>query len=266
MIQSVHKADPQNRTQIACLSPFISTGKERDEETGYNYHGARYYDANLMTGWLSVDPMSDKHPNVSSYTYCYWNPIKLIDPDGCDSIVLMPKNKRSKYDDMWIRSSDRDNTISVHTHGKYDDKKKKFTGIMISDNSPKGFHYGGVKEVVSEIQNSPVYKEAQKKGERCYVTLYICYAAKGKKSFAQQVSEQLPGIVIIAPTGTVGITKPHKNWLTRKSSYRYEINDGDKISIRNTYNAWQVIEQGAVIDSFSPKSSTPNNYIEEHPL
>ncbi len=59
-----------------------STGKEKDEETGYGYFGARYMDHELMTSWLSVDPMSDKYPSISPYAYCAWNPIKLIDPDG----------------------------------------------------------------------------------------------------------------------------------------------------------------------------------------
>ena len=59
-----------------------STGKERDEETGYGYFGARYMDHELMTMWLSVDPMADKYPNISPYNYCMWNPIKLADPDG----------------------------------------------------------------------------------------------------------------------------------------------------------------------------------------
>ena len=36
-----------------------STGKERDSETGFSYFGARFYDSDLMTGWLSVDPMAD---------------------------------------------------------------------------------------------------------------------------------------------------------------------------------------------------------------
>ena len=62
--------------------PFVSTGKERDEETGYGYFGARYMDHELMTMWLSVDPMSDKYPNISPYAYCAWNPVKLVDPDG----------------------------------------------------------------------------------------------------------------------------------------------------------------------------------------
>jgi RHS repeat-associated protein len=59
-----------------------STGKERDEETGFGYFGARYMDHELMTMWLSVDPMADKYPNISPYAYCAWNPVKLVDPDG----------------------------------------------------------------------------------------------------------------------------------------------------------------------------------------
>ena len=61
---------------------FTFTGKERDEETGYGYFGARYMDYELTTMWLSVDPMSDKYPSISPYAYCAWNPVKHVDPDG----------------------------------------------------------------------------------------------------------------------------------------------------------------------------------------
>lgn len=63
---------------------FRFTGKEKDEETGYGYFGARYMDHEQMTMWLSVDPMADKYPSISPYNYCMWNPVKLIDPDGRD--------------------------------------------------------------------------------------------------------------------------------------------------------------------------------------
>ena len=76
------------------LSRFSFTGKERDEETGYGYFGARYMDHELMTMWLSVDPMADKYPSISPYNYCMWNPVKLIDPDGCDTLVF---NKYGNY-------------------------------------------------------------------------------------------------------------------------------------------------------------------------
>ena len=58
------------------------TGKERDSETGFSYFGARYYDSDLMTGWLSVDPLADKYPSLSPYAYCANNPVRLVDPDG----------------------------------------------------------------------------------------------------------------------------------------------------------------------------------------
>ncbi len=42
---------------------------------------ARHYNSDLSI-WLSVDPMSDKYPGVSPYTYCANNPVRLVDPDG----------------------------------------------------------------------------------------------------------------------------------------------------------------------------------------
>lgn len=44
-------------------------------------YGANYWNE-LLTGWLSVDPMMDKYPGLSPYNYCAWNPVKLVDPDG----------------------------------------------------------------------------------------------------------------------------------------------------------------------------------------
>ena len=70
------------------FSGFVFTGKERDEETGYGYFGARYMDHELTTMWLSVDPMADKYPNISPYAYCNWNPIGLVDPNGMDTITF----------------------------------------------------------------------------------------------------------------------------------------------------------------------------------
>ena len=65
----------------------IKYNEQRDEETGFSYFGARYMDHELMTMWLSVDPMSDKYPGISPYAYCAWNPIRITDPNG-DSLRL----------------------------------------------------------------------------------------------------------------------------------------------------------------------------------
>ena len=67
---------------ITPKTPQSFTGKEKDSETGFSYFGARYYDSDILTAWLSVDPLADKYPNLSPYAYCAWNPVRLVDPDG----------------------------------------------------------------------------------------------------------------------------------------------------------------------------------------
>lgn len=39
--------------------------------------------------------MSDKYPSLSPYAYCAWNPVKLVDPDGMDTIVSIDINNGS---------------------------------------------------------------------------------------------------------------------------------------------------------------------------
>ena len=45
------------------------------------YYGARYYEPRLSL-WMSVDPLQEKYPNISTYCYAANNPIKFIDSDG----------------------------------------------------------------------------------------------------------------------------------------------------------------------------------------
>ncbi|UZR27237.1 SpvB/TcaC N-terminal domain-containing protein [Methylococcus mesophilus] len=56
------------------------TGKERDEESGLNYHAARYY-APWLAKWISADPIGWKG-GVNLFAYCSGNPTRLIDPSG----------------------------------------------------------------------------------------------------------------------------------------------------------------------------------------
>ena len=91
--------------ESTALLPYKFTGKERDEETGLYYFGARYLDAKYSR-WISTDPAlgeyipkagkgtadeAGKLPgiggafnsvNLNLYHYAGNNPVKYTDPDG----------------------------------------------------------------------------------------------------------------------------------------------------------------------------------------
>jgi RHS repeat-associated protein len=60
------------------------TGHLRDQETGNDYAGARYY-ANTRGRWLSVDPVLGDVSNpqrLNRYSYVGNDPVNIVDPDG----------------------------------------------------------------------------------------------------------------------------------------------------------------------------------------
>ena len=62
------------------LKRYRYTGKERDEENGFTYHGARYY-APWLGRWTAVDPAGIKG-GQNLYAYANVNPVGQFDPSG----------------------------------------------------------------------------------------------------------------------------------------------------------------------------------------
>jgi len=107
---------------------FHFTGKEKDPETGYSYFGARYLDHELMTMWLSVDPMADKYPSLSPYAYCAWNPVKMVDPDGLTPRIYVETNGVGHA----FVSVEIKGKLIVYTYGRYlggDKNKSAFNSL-----------------------------------------------------------------------------------------------------------------------------------------
>ena len=71
----------RNAAEIS-LKRYRYTGKERDEENGFTYHGARYY-APWLGRWTACDPIG-VGDGTNVYQYVSANPIRLVDDLGLE--------------------------------------------------------------------------------------------------------------------------------------------------------------------------------------
>ena len=88
-----------DKNMKAAAKRYRYTGKERDEENGLNYHGARYY-ALCLGRWVSCEPGIMGRMNVSDFSTT--NAISHLDPDGFPTIsnlFIYAENNPLKYID-----------------------------------------------------------------------------------------------------------------------------------------------------------------------
>ena len=76
---------------------YLTTQHERDNETGLDYRGARYYDSDVAR-FLSLDPLATQFPDWSAYNYVFSNPIFYIDPTG-----RSPEEKKTGWTDNHVK-------------------------------------------------------------------------------------------------------------------------------------------------------------------
>ncbi len=68
------------------IPKYSFNAKELDEETGMYYYEARYYAPPTFT---SRDPLFEKYFWMSPYAYCANNPVKYVDPTGCENVIYI---------------------------------------------------------------------------------------------------------------------------------------------------------------------------------
>ena len=64
------------------------TGKERDDESGFSYHGRRYYAA-WIGRWISADPKG-LVDGTNLYGYAHYAPLTAVDPTGTTAVTPDP--------------------------------------------------------------------------------------------------------------------------------------------------------------------------------
>lgn len=135
---------------------FRFTGKERDEETGFGYFGARYMDHELMTMWISVDPLADKYPSISPYNYCLWNPVKLVDPDGNEAV-----------DDGWKVDNQNKTITRVNLYGGDNTQYVEGDGAPVRNNTSRGALLNEYKgyEVIDDVSGFAQLNPAEERAK-----------------------------------------------------------------------------------------------------
>lgn len=133
-------SEQQNGTSY--YSPFKFSAKEKDNETGYSYFGARFYSPELSV-WLSIDPMDHKYPQYSTYHYCGLNPVMVTDPDGADWLEKEGDNGKKVV--FWDASVTDASQVDPKSGQKYWGKE----GFGIDEESGQAVHYksDGTKEM-----------------------------------------------------------------------------------------------------------------------
>ena len=99
-------------------------------------------DHELMTMWLSVDPMAGKYPSISPYNYCIWNPTKLVDPNGENAVDDWYMNNSTQYYTWFDGSGEREGYTHIGEKG-----------------SVLGEYEPYVDEILKEYGHSGLYRE-----------------------------------------------------------------------------------------------------------
>ncbi len=127
---------------------YLTTQHERDLETGLDYRGTRYYDADLAR-FLTLDPMAEKYMGYSPYNYVMSNPIRLIDPDGMQ-VEWVPDIDKKGNIRLYAEKGDNLQTLKEYFKGstRFSDKqledtynKNKAVFSIPSDNYSDAFEY-----------------------------------------------------------------------------------------------------------------------------
>ncbi len=153
------------------LKRYRYCGKERDEETGLYYYGARYYAA-WLGRFVSVDPLAEKFPQLTPYNYAGNKPVTYKDLHGLQSSggdnevqnvkqdntrVVKPRVSQS---DLQRPSSDQ---LTVKERAENAIEFAKLAGemgsnVQINEVHSENFHQVGIRIEQNDLVNTQYFE------------------------------------------------------------------------------------------------------------
>jgi len=228
------------------LKRYRYVGKERDEETGLYYYGARYY-AGWLCRFVSVDPKLNEMPHFSSYTYCYDNPMKHIDDKGKKPKVIVT-NKEG------VTNIRIENTLYITNR-----HKKKFDNFetMINDINEKylkGDSFNLIDFSTTGLQKDGTFKFDKQKINMEIETKYE--VVKNRREAKQKIDESGGFGVIL--NSLPPKSRSNAFSLSKYSKINLEVNDGAYTLAHEIGHTFGFADKYVDIQN--------GNYLESHPL
>ena len=128
------------------LPKYSFNAKELDEETGFYYYEARYYNPPTF---ISRDVLFEEKPWFTPYHYCSNNPVVYIDPSGNDEWEI----NSSGYVIKHIENTEHDAFYMVDEQGnRIEGKTCELTYGTIERHIQRSYEYRGEKDVYDVFQ------------------------------------------------------------------------------------------------------------------
>ncbi|MFB5622930.1 MAG: RHS repeat domain-containing protein, partial [Nitrosarchaeum sp.] len=229
-------------------TPFTFNAKEQDEETGLHYYGARYYDS--KTGvWLSVDPLWEKYPNVSSYVYVNNNPLRFIDPNGLEKIIALNSNdsRNTKIINSANNYPENDPVIHIWAHGSP-------TNINIPQGNTETPIYNE-DQLNGYLSNVSQVWQEKEENSFSIIVFHCCETGKGEDNFAQKISEseKFKNVLIVAPNENVAVSDQNEVEIGVFTSHKENVN-GEMKDVKGDKGAWIFYLNGNKVNSMEGDS------------
>ncbi len=241
--------------------PPCSNGKEKDWESGFHYYGARYYWSEIMTGWLSVDPMMDKYPGISPYAYCEWNPVLFVDPNGKEKVVS-------------FTNSTGDNKIACAADNFEDDENVIHFWAHGLPNMVQTINHDCTKNNITTAEEMHIFLceesglyQNKTEDETLILVMHSCSTGQGEDNIAKKISSGLD-LLVIAPTLNIQIQTDNEGTPDQVS---YDLgapvlSNGKTVGL----GSWNVYYKGVLVETLhqnlAPHIKNPQEIIEKYEI
>jgi RHS repeat-associated protein len=205
------------RSQTETPKRYRYTGKERDDESGFYYHGARYY-APWIGRWISCDPAGTAD-GANLYCYVANNPTNTVDLTGKDGVQPqkipsfgerlqqgIEAGAKQAFDGLTHMPGSPlsivgDVKTAIEIYDAFKQEKTVGAGLLMAANVLNPAYHAGVAGVESE--------KAASKGNYAEATVYGVFAAVGAVQTVLVAAGAARGITRSGPNVLQGLKDLH---------------------------------------------------------